>query len=164
MSYTSSSQEPLTITPKNGDGTGTVDISGTIIADIVYSPGMVVRMQHFRQDPNNTFINNVCSFTPISISNASTIIGEAYFNYTAGYNNFTVTLSGINESNPNARDSYDIISYNQPGGEGRRSGRPLIISKDILANTSTTFTVSLTSNPNLKGYGKITFIFSQVAK
>lgn len=175
MSYTSSSPNGLLLYPKNGDGTGIVDISGSLEADVVYAPGTIVRMTHVRQSPNSNLINNTASFIPIKINSASTLVCEAYFSYYSnGINNtyaWTVTLSGINESVSSAKDFCTIHHLNPVGGGGgRRSGRPLIITKDIAANTNDTFQVSLTTNlistaiDTLYGEEKITFIFFQIAK
>ncbi len=174
MSYTSTSLDGLILSPKDGNGTGTVDVSGVLRADVIYAPGTIVRMEHIRQLPNNTFINNICSFVPLKINSPSTIVCEAYFNYynfDVGNDSWTVTLSGLNEpvSNTNAKDSCDIFSYAYGGGGGRRSGRPLIITKDILENTNDTFSVSLVSSSSPSNHiisadSQFTFIFFQIAK
>ena len=181
MSFTSTDPSGLTFTPRNGDGTGIVDISGTLIADAVYAPGSIVRMAHYRQagklssDGTYNMIDNSCSFIPLPVDSSSIITCEAYFNYYNGYygdTEYKITLSVSGDIT--TQDYCGIKHINNVGGGGRFSGRPLIISKDISPQNNDTFTVNLKTtyiNPSspiapyiLTSYSPITFIFFQIAK
>ncbi len=177
MSFTSTDPSGLTFNPRNGDGTGIVDISGTLIADIVYAPGSIVRMAHYRQtcstgsENNNSLFSDItsCSFIPLPIDGSSTIVCEAYFtyyNWSGGDDEYKITLTVSGDIS--TQDNCTIKHINQPGGGGRVSGRPLIINKDISSQNNDTFIVNLkyekNGTNNLYTDNVVTFIFFQIAK
>lgn len=182
MSFASTSPDGLTINPRNGDGTGRVDISGTIMADLVYTPGTIVRMAHYRQEyaTGTAFplVNTIQqTFIPLKIDTSSTIICEAHFSYYVPANNYEtrheISLYSITMD---VSDRCFIHHYGRTfsGQSAREHGRPLIIQKDIPPNTNNDFTVGLANistagatiqyeadNATTK---KFSFIFFQIAQ
>lgn len=164
MSFASTSPDGLTINPRNGDGTGRVDISGTIMADLVYAPGTIVRMAHYRQEYTYVDINGIRifpqydsiqqTFIPLKIDTSSTIICEAHFSYFVPNNSYITnhriclySSAAKTWSIMDVSDSCNIrqnsTSNNLSGYSAREHGRPLIIQKDIPPNTNDDFTVGL---------------------